>query len=380
MIVRETSKQSVLALTLLHALMHILATTLPALSPLVKVEFHLNNTCVGLLSFAFALATGTGSIIAGFLSDRYHPLNLICYGFFGTTIFTLMLFISHEFLVLTIVFICMGFSLSMYHPSALSYISRSFHARRGSAFGLHEVGGSTGLAAAPLVAGIISYYFNWRFAYLFWVFPAIFITLMLMNSRLSDTNGDPPSFRLFILQSLRNERVMRIYLIESLFGFVIGGALTFIPIFLNEAKGVAPQFAVILACVFTGGGAIGKFIGGHFSDIVDERNVMAVGFFSIAPLFFVAPLLPPFWCILTFAIAGMVFPAVLPAILSTISREIEPSQLGMAFGVLMFAGFGFGSTSRIILGVVSDAFGIMAVFYPIVIAALVGGFLNMRRH
>ncbi len=372
--------QTLLALTLLHAIMHILATTLPALSPLVKVEFQLNNTYVGLLSFSFALATGTGSIIAGFLSDRYHSLNLICYGFFGTTIFTSLLFLSHDFFVLTTVFICMGFSLSLYHPSALSYIPRLFHARRGSAFGLHEVGGSTGLAVAPLAAGIISYYFNWRFAYLFWIFPSLLIAPLLMNSRIYDANNDPPSFRLFLLQSLRKEAVMRIYLIEGLFGFVIGGALTFIPVFLNEAKGVAPQLAVILACVFTGGGAIGKFIGGHFSDIVDERHVMAVGFFSIAPLFFVAPLLPLFWCILAFAIAGMVFPAVLPAILATMGKEIEPSQLGMAFGVLMFAGFGFGSTSRIILGVVSDAFGITAVFYPIVVAALVGGFLNMCRH
>ncbi len=375
---RELIKnQTLLSLTFLHAFMHILATTLPALSPLVKVEFQLNNTYVGLISFVFALSTGIGSIIAGFLSDRYHPLNLICYGFFGTTIFTLLLFLSHNFFILTIVFIGMGFSLSLYHPSALSHIPRSFHARRGSAFGLHEVGGSTGLAVAPLAAGIISYCFNWRFAYLFWVFPMIFLVFMLMKSRINDTNDDPPSFKLFLTQSLRNEAVMRIYLIESLFGFVIGGALTFIPIFLNEARGVAPQFAVILACVFTGGGAIGKFIGGHFSDIADERHVMAAGFFIIAPLFLVAPLLPLFWCILTFAVAGVIFPAVLPAILTTMSKEIEPSQLGMAFGILMFAGFGFGSTSRLILGVVSDAFGIDAVFYPIVIAALVGGIVNI---
>jgi uncharacterized membrane protein (DUF106 family) len=49
----------------------------------------------------------------------------------------------------------------------------------------------------------------------------------------------------------------------------------------------------------------------------------------------------------------------------------------MAFGLLMFAGFGFGSTSRIILGLVSDSFGISAVFYPLVVAVLIGGVLNV---
>ena len=155
--------------------------------------------------------------------------------------------------------------------------------------------------------------------------------------------------------------------------------MTFIPIFLNEYKGVGAQFAVILAFVFTGGGAIGKFLGGHLADIIGERRVMAAGFFIIAPLFFVAPLLPLFWCVLTLALAGIVFPAVLPAILTTISKLVEPSQRGMAFGLLMFAGFGFGSTSRLILGVVSDAFGISTVFYPIVIAAMAGGFMNVWR-
>ena len=358
-----------------------MATTLPALSPLVKEEFQLNNTYVGVLSFAFAMATGAGSIISGFLADRYNSnsLRLVSYGFFGTAIFVALLFLARNFLAISAVFICMGFMLSLYHPSALSYISNTIQLRRGRAFGLHEIGGSIGLAIAPLAAGIISLYLNWRFAYLFWVFPMLFFTLLLRTINDDHNPHHQHPIKLFTIRTLRQDAVvlMRIYLIEGLFGFIIGGALTFIPIFLNEYKGVGAQFAVILACVFTSGGAIGKFLGGHFSDIIGERRVMAAGFFIIAPMFFMAPLLPLFWCILTLALAGIVFPAVLPAILTTISKVVEPSQRGMAFGLLMFAGFGFGSTSRIILGVVSDTFGISTVFYPIVIAALAGGFLNI---
>ena len=373
---------TLLSLTALHALMHIMATTLPALSPLVKDEFQLSNTYVGALSFTFAMATGAGSIISGFLADRYDSLRLVSYGFFGTALFVALLFLARDFLALSAVFIGMGFMLSLYHPSALSYISNTIQLRRGRAFGLHEVGGSIGLAIAPLAAGIISLYHNWRFAYLFWVFPMLFFTLLL-HAISNEIHLHHHAVRplLSTLRTLRQDAVvlMRIYLIEGLFGFIIGGALTFIPIFLNEYKGVGAQFAVILAFVFTGGGAIGKFLGGHLSDIIGERRVMAAGFFIIAPLFFMAPLLPLFWCVLTLALAGIVFPAVLPAILTTISKLVEPSQRGMAFGLLMFAGFGFGSTSRLILGVVSDAFGISTVFYPIVIAAMAGGFMNVWR-
>jgi len=83
------------------------------------------------------------------------------------------------------------------------------------------------------------------------------------------------------------------------------------------------------------------------------------------------------WAILALALAGLIFPTVLPAIITTISKEVPPSRTGMAFGLLMFAGFGFGSTSRIILGLVSDSFGISSVFYPLVVAVLIGGVLNV---
>jgi len=155
--------------------------------------------------------------------------------------------------------------------------------------------------------------------------------------------------------------------------------LTFIPIFLNEAKGLSPEFAVIITSVFTAGGALGKLVGGHLTDFVGEQKVMAIGFFLVAPLFFIVPFLPLFWALLALALAGLIFPAVLPAIITMISKEIELSRTGVAFGLLMLAGFGFGSISRPLMGVVSDSFGISTVFYPIVIVTLAGGLLNCAK-
>ncbi len=119
--------------------------------------------------------------------------------------------------------------------------------------------------------------------------------------------------------------------------------------------------------------------GGHLTDFMGEQKVMAFGFYLVAPLFFIVPFLPLFGAILALALAGLIFPVVLPAIITTTSKEIELSRTGLAFGLLMFAGFGFGSISRLIMGVVSDSFGIAAVFYPLVIVTLAGGLLNFRR-
>ncbi len=375
----------------LHGLMHILATTLPALSPLVKAEFQLSNTMIGMLSFAFASAIGFGSILSGMLSDRYDGIRLISLGFFSTAILSALLLLSRDFFSLTLIFIIMGFFLSFYHPSALSHITNSFKIKRGRTFGVHETGASIGIAITPLIAAFICFYAEWRFVYIFWAFPTIVFAFLLfkmmkeggrMKRRFlydarATVNGNDVKLRAFLRQTISTGSIRRIYVIEGLFGFVFGGSLTFIPIFLNEAEGLSPEIAVMLTCVFTAGGAIGKFVGGHFSDLVGERKVMAYGFFLVAPLFFVVPFLPLLWAIMALALAGLIFPTVLPAIIATISREVPPSRTGMAFGLLMFAGFGFGSASRIILGLVSDSFGISAVFYPLVVAVLIGGVLNV---
>jgi len=165
----------------LHGLMHILATTLPALSPLVKAEFQLTNTAVGVLSFAFAAAIGLGSIFSGMLSDRYDGIRLISLGFFSTATLSAFLFLSYDFLSLTLTFIAMGFFLSFYHPSALSHIANSFKIRRGKVFGVHETGGSIGIAITPLIAALISFYAEWRFVYLFWAFPTFFFAFLLLK-------------------------------------------------------------------------------------------------------------------------------------------------------------------------------------------------------
>ena len=393
---------ALLPLVALHGLMHILATTLPALSPLVKQEFCLTNTAVGVLSFAFAAAIGLGSVFSGLLSDRFDGLRLVSLGLFFAAVLSALLFVSHDFLSLTLIFVVMGFCLSLYHPSSLSYIAKSVKTRRGRAFGVHETGASLGLAVTPLVAGLVCLYAGWRFVYLFWAFPTAFFAILLLSlshSRslshshslshahsLSRSHNHKPTeeggrtkLTVFLRQIASTGSLRRIYLIEGLFGFVVGGSLTFIPIFFNEALGVSPALAVVLTCVFTAGGAVGKFAGGHFSDLVGERRVMAFGFFLTAPFFFVVPFLPLFGAVLALALAGLIFPTVLPAIISRISKEVPRSRQGVAFGLLMFAGFGFGSTSRLILGLVSDSYGISAVFYPIVLAALVGGLLNICR-
>lgn len=377
---------TLLSLSAAHGLMHIMANALPALSLLIKDDFQLSNTTVGLLSFAFAASIGFGGIPSGMLSDRSEGIKLTCIGFLSTAFLSAFLLIAPNFLSVAVIFIAIGFLLSLYHPAALSYIAKSFVDKRGKAYGVHEIGASIGGAIAPLIAGSICIYYNWRFVYPVLAIPAVITAILLIGTQTGARHGwkkqnsegrsNVTDLIVFLRQIIRTGSIRKVYITECIFGFVFVGALTFVPVFLDETKGLGPELAVTLTCVFTAGGAIGKVIGGHLSDLIGERKVIAFGFFITAPLFFILSFIPLFWAILTLALAGVLFPTVLSAIISTVGKGIEPSRTGIAFGILLLAGFGVGSISPLILGLVSDSFGIYAVFYPIVVAILIGGIMN----
>ncbi|MEA2000010.1 MAG: MFS transporter, partial [Euryarchaeota archaeon] len=241
----KTVKKTILTLLPLsasHGLMHILAIALPALSLLVKDEFQLSNTTVGLLSFAFAAAIGFGGIPSGMLSDRSDGIKLISIGFFSIAILSAFLLIVPTFLSVAIIFIAIGFLLSLYHPAALSFIAKYFGDKRGKAYGVHEIGASIGGAIAPLIAGFICLYYGWRFVYPVLAIPTIVIALLLIRLRRSskrdgkkqssEAQSNVNDLLVFLRQIIRTDSIRKVYITECIFGFVFVGALTFVPVFL----------------------------------------------------------------------------------------------------------------------------------------------------
>jgi len=174
---------------------------------------------------------------------------------------------------------------------------------------------------------------------------------------------------------LREQRsLLRLYLAECTFGFVVGGASTFIPLYL-VAKGFSVALAGALTGAFLAAGAVGKYLGGVLSDALGGKAI-SLGFLFATPLFFVVPLLPNLFAVFVLILAGMTFPMSLSAIITGIGEQ--NAQRGLSFGFLMLAGFGFGSISRPILGIASDILGIHSIFFILALASLLGGLLNLR--
>ena len=136
----------------------------------------------------------------------------------------------------------MGIGPSLYHPPAISALSRKFPDRRGLLISLHGTGGSIGevLGGSILIAVLITF-FTWRDLMQLSILPvlivSVFIWLMMRNLRFTTDNLQVYSLKLYLssLLSLLKNKSMLLLVLSTLMRSMGSSVLvTFLPIYLRE--------------------------------------------------------------------------------------------------------------------------------------------------
>ncbi len=268
-------------------------------------------------------------------------------------------------------------SVGIFHPLAYTYLSDRYSKEskeKGKVFGIFEAGGSIGVLIAPLVAGVVGSYFGWRYVYTLWAIPTFATTLLFYrfckkdklrdgetdkSNREKNSNKEPSKKRELSHYYLSLKTVS---LTQGFFGFVVGGSVSFLPLFLTDVRKLSVSAAGGMLTVFLVGGLIGKIIGGRYSDIWGTRRIIGIGFLITSFFLILVPLVPGFLLILVLFPAGIAFFMILPA-LFLLTGKIKTSDLGLAYGIQLSSMAGFGACSRLLSGVLSDLVGMEYVFF-----------------
>jgi MFS family permease len=151
---------------LAHGTSHFFALMLPTLFPLLKDDFGLRYSELGLLVTTFFVISGIGQATSGFLVDRIgaRPVlfaALSC--FFGAALIASM---STGYGGLMMAAAVAGLGNSSFHPIDYTILNkRVSQARLGHAFAVHGITGNLGWAAAPVFLTAINLLFgSWRYA------------------------------------------------------------------------------------------------------------------------------------------------------------------------------------------------------------------------
>lgn len=126
----------------------------------------MDKTYTELLPYATPgfMAFGAGSLVTGWLGDRWSRRHMMVIFFFGIGLSMIAVGFVQTPLQLGAALFSVGLFASIYHPVGTAMIV-SYADKLGSAMGINGVFGNFGVASSALITGVIGQFLGWRWAF-----------------------------------------------------------------------------------------------------------------------------------------------------------------------------------------------------------------------
>jgi MFS family permease len=157
-----------LFLNLGHAYTHLFLLIHPTAILVIERDLGRDYGDLLLPSTAAFAAFGLGTLPAGWLGDRLSRPAMLVAMFVGLGAAALLTGLAQETWHLTVGLALIGLFASIYHPVGIAMVAETGAAlggRLGRALGINGVYGNLGVAAAPLLTGLLAGSLGWRWAF-----------------------------------------------------------------------------------------------------------------------------------------------------------------------------------------------------------------------
>jgi MFS family permease len=127
----------------------------------------MNMTYTELLPYATPgfMAFGAGSLVTGWLGDRWSRRHMMVIFFYGIGLSMMAVGFVQTPLQLGAALFSVGLFASIYHPVGTAMIV-SYADKLGSAMGINGVFGNFGVASSALITGVLGQFLGWRWAFI----------------------------------------------------------------------------------------------------------------------------------------------------------------------------------------------------------------------
>ena len=367
--VESTVVPVILAVSLGHMLNDLMQSLIPASYPLLKTNLGLNFTQIGLITLVFQ---GTASILqplVGLYTDKRPMPYALAAGMASTGIGLVMLAHAASLMMVLLSVSLIGLGSSIFHPEASRIVRLAAGMRPGFAQSVFQVGGNAGSALGPLAAawivlerGQVSIEWFAGVAMLGMLLLATagrwYVTTgaaraLARKSRARAATALPRSV-------VRFGMLMLILLIFSKFLYSVSFS-SYYAFYLIERFDLSDQQALNCLFIFLAAVAAGTIIGGPIGDRIGRRKVILWSILGILPLTISLPYLPLVPNVIVAALAGLVLASAFPAMV-VYAQDLMPQRTGMVAGLLFGLAFGIAAIGAAGLGVLADAWGIVAVY------------------
>lgn len=352
-----------------HLLNDLMQAVIPSTYPVLKENFNLSFTQIGLITFVFQLTASLLQPFVGLYTDKKpKPYSLVISMLF--TIFGLgLLSVSSSFWMLLLSVSFVGIGSSIFHPEASRVAFLGSGGKRGLAQSIFQLGGNAGSAIGPLLVALVVAPYGQ--SYVIW-FVIAGILGMLILSRIALWYQNHLNLRATKKANLDLETVplsnrkvtisiiVLLLLIFSKF-FYMASMSSYFTFYLMSKFSMSVQDSQFYLFIFMASVAAGTLIGGPLGDHFGRKYIIWFSILGAAPFTLLLPYANLFWTGILTVIIGIIIASAFSAIL-VFAQELKPGKVGMISGLFFGFAFGMGGLGSAILGYVADQTSIEYVY------------------
>jgi MFS transporter, FSR family, fosmidomycin resistance protein len=356
-----------LAVAACHMINDTLQAVLLSIYPMLRDNYALTFTQVGVITMTFQVTGSVLQPIIGHYTDR-NPLPYSLPIAPACTLAGLVLLTfatSYPAILLSAAMI--GIGSSIFHPEASRVTRLSSGGRYGFAQSLFQVGGNLGTSLGPLLAALFIIPHGQHSILWVAILAVASIALLSYASRwyAGHLSGLKAKAQVVQRSTLpRNVIIMSLAILVLLMfsKFVYTASLgTFFTFYLIDHFKVTNQEAQYYLFIYLFAFAAGTFLGGPIGDKIGRKAVIWFSVLGALPFTLALPYANLFWTVALTVPIGFILASAFSAMV-VYAQEMLPGRVGMISGLFFGLAFGFGGLGAALLGVLADGNGITFVY------------------
>jgi FSR family fosmidomycin resistance protein-like MFS transporter len=354
-------------LSVCHLLNDMIQSLLPAMYPLLKLNFALSFAQVGLITLTFQVTASLLQPFVGIYTDkRPLPYSLVI-GMGFTLSGLLLLSQAPSFALLLFAAALVGSGSSVFHPESSRIARMASGGRHGLAQSIFQVGGNIGSASGPLLAAFIVMP-RGQGSVAWFAIAALAAMAMLTwiggwyrhhlpahhAARAAARASRLPTRTVVVTMAILGALIFSKY-------FYLASLSSYYTFYLMQKFHLSAQSAQLHLFVFLGAVAAGTLIGGPIGDRIGRRYVIWGSILGVLPFTLALPHADLFWTTALTIVIGLVLASAFSAII-VYAQELVPGRTGVISGIFYGFAFGMGGIGAAVLGVLADHIGIEQVY------------------
>lgn len=321
-----------------HFLHHVLLSLYVTLVLVLTIEWRMDYASLIALWTIGSMMVGLGAPLAGWLADRWGETRVMIVLFFGLGLTSILCGLAQSPLWMQFLLTLLGAFGAIYHPVGNSWVVH--HATEpGKAVATAGIFGSFGVAAGPLIAGLLTDAIDWRAAF---VVPGIVtlafgaaLTFAYLKGRITNTRGEGGDPLSSLTASALRAMFGLLAITMTLTLIAYTAFATALPKFVEFATRWEASDLTLIGLAVGAihlSGSFAQFVGGHFADKGVTRVAYSASFVVLAAALAAASIAHG-WVLVLVAIAAIfVFEMISPLETLLVARMAPPSRRGLFFG------------------------------------------------